>query len=421
MEEKMEEEERRGAKEERMAEKKNYFNENYKNDIDYVVKIARTLLTPIGIYPLYGNDSFMARIMARCQTLVVFGLMCFLLAPHFIYTFFDAEDLSRLMKVIAAQIFSLLAIIKFWTMIINKNDLRYCLDELENHWREVTCEEDRTVMTESAKIGRLCTIAYLGLSYGGALPYHIVLPLVADRIVKDDNTTQIPLPYPSDYVFFVPEDSPGYEMLFVSQILISSIILSTNCGVYSLIAIYVMHACCLFQVVQRQLRAIFDYSKTLEELTLRLAVIVENHSAAIRYAQRIEKALNVVFLSEMVGCTVIICFLEFGVLKDWEDKKMIGVMTYAVLMTSIFVNVFIFSFTGDRLKEQSEKVGECSYCIEWYDLPKDLANDLMFIMVRASRPSNLTAGKVFDLSLQGFCEVVKTSAAYLNFLRAMVT
>ena len=31
---------------------------------------------------------------------------------------------------------------------------------------------------------------------------------------------------------------------------------------------------------------------------------------------------------------------------------MIGVMTHAVLMTSIFVNVFIFSFTGDRLKEQ---------------------------------------------------------------------
>lgn len=109
---------------------------------------------------------------------------------------------------------------------------------------------------------------------------------------------------------------------------------------------------------------------------------------------------------------------------------MIGVMTYAVLMTSIFVNVFIFSFTGDRLKEQvhillllfsfesstrsffssdffvqSEKVGEFSYSLEWYDLPTNLAADLMFIMIRASRPSTLTAGKIFDLSLQGFCEV----------------
>nr|AXM05263.1 odorant receptor [Campoletis chlorideae] len=165
---------------------------------------------------------------------------------------------------------------------------------------------------------------------------------------------------------------------------------------------------------------IFDYSKSLEELTRGLAAIADDHTAAISYAQRLDEALNDVFLSEMVGCTVIVCFLEFRVLKDWKDEKMIDVMTYAVLMTSIFVNVFIFSFTGDRLKEQSEKVGEYSYSLEWYDLPKNLAADLMFIVIRASRPSTLTAGKVFDLSLQGFCEVVKTSAAYLNFLRAMV-
>jgi len=29
----------------------------------------------------------------------------------------------------------------------------------------------------------------------------------------------------------------------------------------------------------------------------------------------IESSLNFVFLSEMVGCTIIICFLEYGVLK----------------------------------------------------------------------------------------------------------
>lgn len=34
-----------------------------------------------------------------------------------------------------------------------------------------------------------------------------------------------------------------------------------------------------------------------------------------RFAEVIEKSLNIVFLCEMVGCTIIICFLEFGVLK----------------------------------------------------------------------------------------------------------
>ncbi|KAK2583174.1 hypothetical protein KPH14_009194 [Odynerus spinipes] len=393
-------------------------NVHYKSDAEYVVKVARTLLTPIGIWPLYRSESLPDRIKMYCQISVIFCLMCFLLVPHLIYTYFDVEQLTKMMKVIAAQVFSTLAIIKFWTVIVNRQGIRYCLQEMERQYRDVECEEDRLVMIKSAKIGRLFTITYLSLSYGGALPYHIILPLVADRIVKEDNTTMLPLPYLSDYVFFAVETSPILEIFFVGQIFISSIILSTNCGVYSLIANCVMHACCLFEVVCRQINTIFEYER--EDLRRRLYAIVDNHLQAIRYAEKIEETLNIVFLCEMVGCTIIICFLEFGVLVDWEDQQTLGMMTYAVLMTSIFVNVFIISFIGDRLKEKSERVGELTYSIEWYRLPSGIINDLAMIIIRSSRPSHLTAGKIFDVSLQGFCDVCKTSAAYLNFLRTMI-
>ncbi|XP_011148392.1 odorant receptor 13a-like [Harpegnathos saltator] len=394
-------------------------NINYRSDTEYVVKVAKTLLTPIGIWPLYRGDSASDKIKTYLQTGVMFCLMCFLLIPHVIYTFFDAEDLTRYMKVIGAQVFSLLAIIKFWTMIVNRDGIRYCLQQMEIQYRDVECEEDRLVMAKSAKIGRLFTVTYLGLSYGGALPYHIIMPLLAERIVKEDNTTQIPLPYLSDYVFFVVEKSPFYEIIFVSQILISSIILSTNCGVYSLIATCVMHGCCLFEVVRRQIGMVLNNGT--DHLHEQLGRIIENHMRAIRFAEMIEKSLNIVFLCEMVGCTIIICFLEFGVLKEWEDGENLAMGTYFVLMTSMFVNVYIITFIGDRLKEESEKVGESSYFIEWYNLPTKIVTDLILVMIRSSRPSTLSAAKIFDLSLQGFCEVCKTSAAYFNFIRAMTT
>lgn len=255
-------------------------NLNYRSDTEYVMKVAKTLLTPVGIWPLYRGNSTPDKIKTFFQTGMIFCLMCFLLIPHVIYTFFDAEDLTKYMKVIAAQVFSLLAIIKFWTMILNREGIRYCLQQMEIQYRDVECEEDRLVMTNSAKIGRLFTVTYLGLSYGGALPYHIIMPLLEDRVVKADNTTQIPLPYLSNYIFFVVEDSPLYEITFVSQILISSIILSTNCGVYSLIATCVMHSCCLFEVVRRQMETILcDGTNNLEQ---RLGKIIEHHIQAIK-------------------------------------------------------------------------------------------------------------------------------------------
>ncbi|XP_018406430.1 PREDICTED: putative odorant receptor 92a [Cyphomyrmex costatus] len=392
-------------------------NFNYRSDAEYVLRVAKILLTPVGIWPLYGDDSTMYKIKYYFQTSIVFCLMCFLLVPHIIYTFFDAEDLTRYMKVIAAQVFSLLGIIKFWTMIINKNDIKCCLKEMEIQYRDVESEEDRLVMVKNAKVGRQFTMMYLVLLYGGALPYHIIMPLVADKVVKEDNTTHLPLPYLSDYIFFVVEDSPFYEILFVVQIVFSTMILSTNCGVYSLIASCVMHACCLFEIARRHMETLLVGG--IDDLHERFNWIITHHMRALRYVEMIENSLNIVFLSEMILCTIIICFLEYGVLKEWEDSKFFGVIIYFILVISIFVNVFTLSTIGDRLKEESGKIGEVSYSIDWYMVPTKNVNGLIMVMIRSNRPSTLTAAKMFDISLQSFCEVCKTSMAYLNFIRML--
>lgn len=261
-----------------------YQNRDYEANVNYVVKICRTLLTPLGIYPLHGSGTPVSDFLVTMQIIFIFSLMLFLLIPHLIFTYWDAEDLTKLMKIIAAQVFNSLALIKFWTVIFNKKALRWCLQELQDSWRDISCEEDKSIMLNNAKTGRFLTVAYLSLSYGGALPYHIVMPLVAERIVKPDNTTQIPLPYPCDYVFFVPEDSPGYEMLFVTQILISSLILSTNCGIYSLIATYIVHACCLFEIVGRHLDEVLK-TPADGKLAERLCAVIDRHIFAMKYVE----------------------------------------------------------------------------------------------------------------------------------------
>ncbi|XP_043593285.1 uncharacterized protein LOC122572410 [Bombus pyrosoma] len=121
----------------------------------------------------------------------------------------------------------------------------------------------------------------------------------------------------------------------------------------------------------------------------------------------------------MVGCTIIICFLEFGVIMEWEDHKTFSTVTYFVLMTSMFVNVFIISFIGDRLKQESERIGETTYFLPWYDFPLNEVKNVRTIILRTRLPSSLSGANILDLSLQAFCDVVKTSAAYFNVLRAM--
>ncbi|XP_026294905.1 odorant receptor 67a isoform X1 [Apis mellifera] len=378
---------------------RDYHNIHYKSDAEYTVRVAKILLTMVGIWP--RRNTFSNNVKFYVQTTIVFFLMCFLLLPHVIYTYFDCENLTKYMKVIAAQVFSLLAIIKIWTILINRNEIRFCLMEMEVQYRDVECEEDRLVMMNTAKIGRIFTIVYLFLGYGGALPYHVILPLISERIVKADNSTQIPLPYLSDYVFFVIEDSPTYEITFVVQMFTSFLIMSLNYGIYSLIASITMHCCGLFEVTNRRIETILKN----RDLRGRIADIIQSHLKAIEYSALVGKSLSIVFLSEMLGCTIIICFLEFGVIVEWEDHKTFSMVTYFVLVTSMFVNVFILSFIGDRLKQESERIGQTSYFLPWYEFPTEIAKNIRIIILRASRPSSLSGAKMLDLSLRVFCDV----------------
>lgn len=265
-----------------------YRNENYLEDTEFAVKVGKILLTPIGIWPRFGNYAplFYARVA------LMIGLMLFLLTPHLIWTWFKSQDLRKLMQIIAAQVFSTLAVLKYFNMIINKPKIRSCLESMEDDYRDAESEEERQIMIKNAKIGRFFTTSYLGFSYGGALPYHIIMPLLAPRIPKSyGNETIIPLPYGSEYVFFVVEDFPLYHVIFVTQILISSIILSTNTGVYSLIASVVMHCCCLFDVTNHRVSRFLEDRKRLldpkdpkrmaPELVQRLNSIINFHVHAI--------------------------------------------------------------------------------------------------------------------------------------------
>ncbi|XP_033330629.2 odorant receptor 82a-like isoform X1 [Megalopta genalis] len=302
-------------------------------------------------------------------------------------------------------------------MIFKKKKFRVCLTEMKLQYTNVESEEDRLVMKSSAKVARFFTTIYVCLGFGGSFPYDIVMPFLSEKVVKADNTTQIPLPYPSNYVFFVIEDPPMYEITFAAQIIVSSMILFINCGTNSLIASMTLHSCGLFKVVNRQLTSLFDRDR--DEMGDCLRDVVRHHLKAIRFAEQIEINLNTVFFTELVGSTLIICFLEYGVIMEWEDKNMMSMLIYFLLMSWMFLNVYILSYIGDCLKQESVKVKLMAYYMPWYNYSEEVKQNLRMIMHRPTHPTCFTAAKFFDLSLQGFCDVVKTSAAYLNFLRTM--
>ncbi|KAK2583185.1 hypothetical protein KPH14_009205 [Odynerus spinipes] len=134
-----------------------------------------------------------------------------------------------------------------------------------------------------------------------------------------------------------------------------------------------------------------------------------------------EQLLKEISLVEIVVCPFNICFLGYHVMVEWDFKQPVSGLTYLILLVSLTFNIFIFCYIGELLAEQTIKVGERSYMVEWYRLPgkKSLAVILMIMMSNST--TKMTAGNIIELSISSFGDVMKASVAYLNMLRTFTT
>lgn len=110
------------------------------------------------------------------------------------------------------------------------------------------------------------------------------------------------------------------------------------------------------------------------------------------------------------------CIYFFSFTKEWEESNAIGVTTFVILKISVIFNIFLFCYIGELLSTECASIGETIYMIDWYRLPEKKAFCLTLMIATAQNPVTITAGK-FPLSLKSFCNVVRTSVAYLNLLR----
>ena len=89
-------------------------------------------------------------------------------------------------------------------------------------------------------------------------------------------------------------------------------------------------------------------------------------------------------------------------------------------MCVLLIQLFAYSYVGEYLKTQTESVGNSVYFCTWYDMPKNVSKDIIFIIMKSQRPVLLTAGKFFVINMETYMSILKTSMSYLSVLRVMV-
>ncbi|XP_018364282.1 PREDICTED: odorant receptor Or2-like [Trachymyrmex cornetzi] len=397
-----------------------FHNKYYKDDMIYITHLTRNILSLLGIWPPNNKkDPTCAKVWRYFLISICNILLYCVLLPGIFFWLIEKRTRVRI-QTIPLLLFVVMACSKYINLLFHEKKIRRCLEHIEEDYKVVTNAEARDTMITSAKIGRrlvsLCAI----FMYSSGLSFRLILPFARGKVVTPQNITLRPLPCPSNFLFFDVQVSPTYELIFVIQVLSGIVTYSITTGLCGLATLFVMHACGQLKVlINLMTNLVEEKLHEKRELNRKLARMVEHQIRFRSFLQLIENTLHQACLIELMGCTMLICLLGYFIIMEWENSNRIAMCSYFSSITSMMINVFMFCYTGEQLTVQAEEVARKSCVLEWYRLPNKDARGIVLIIIMSNLPAKITSGKIVDLSLKTYGDVVKTAVTYFNMLLKM--
>lgn len=167
----------------------------------------------------------------------------------------------------------------YCALIYQEDRIRECVEHVEEDWRNVKDENDRKIMLDKAKGGRFILITATIFLFTSGFTYRLIQPIARGSIVVNENLTIRPLVQGNYYIFFDPQQSPAYEIVFSVQCLAGIAIYMITASVCGVTALFTIHACGQLEMMISWLENLASDHQLMKDhvAARRLATIIMHH------------------------------------------------------------------------------------------------------------------------------------------------
>lgn len=262
-----------------MIERADLRNSNYEKDIRYTIQVHRLILGLIGVWPIWERSWHRKRLLKRLLNCVCCFLLSFNLIPWILYMFLIMDTFKARLKMLGAFCFYIMVSAMYCTLIYQENHIRECLRHVEEDWQNVKDVNDRKIMLDKAKAGRHILITATLFLFTSGFTYRLIQPIARGNIVVNENLTIRPLVQGNYYIFFDPQLSPAYEIVFFIQCMAGVVIYIVSASVCGVTALFTMHACGQLKVLVSWLENLASDEQLWKDhvAARRLATIILHH------------------------------------------------------------------------------------------------------------------------------------------------
>ncbi|XP_071626221.1 odorant receptor 9a-like isoform X2 [Temnothorax longispinosus] len=385
-------------------------------DFEWAVKLNRFTLNLIGLWPKVARNP-RQKLMCNFRVLVTLLGLISLLIPS-IHSLIKIFGNSLLMldnlQITLPAISCMIRIMIFWW---KKEAAIPIINMIAKDWIKLKSDQERSLMIRRAQTARIittCSYCVMGLAcfFVGVLPAFGILMRLTPNITDPGR----PLPLQTHYIYDITK-RPQYELTFINQAIYIPIAMMACTAIDNFLSLLVFHICGQLDILKNHLEYL-DNNINCHEV---LKCCIVKHIRLLRAIDVIEDTYNTMLLCLFVYFTVTFAFYGFRMISlfDEENDMSFAHMVYFVsVVFNIFANMCLYCALGEILMSQCNEIYHAAFNNRWYTLNPKIAEDLLFLMIRGSKPIYLTVGKISPVTMATFCSFVKTSVGYISVLHS---
>ncbi|KAM0732133.1 Odorant receptor 13a [Formica fusca] len=245
--------------------------------------------------------------------------------------------------------------------------------------------------------------------------------------INDNNSTKhfpfIAL-YPENYYNF-----PMYEIIYLSQMVATSLCGLVILGTDTLIATALFHTCGHFKVLHEKIenmdteidlmQHVYIEESIVQKIKLQIIDLIKHHHVVLWFCDYMETIFSPMLFLQTVASSLIICLVGLQIATANITTSIISksIKYISYLIMALF-QLLLFCIPGDALIYESSMISRTIYTIAWYELPISFKTEICLLMLRSQKSSKITAGKFYVMHLENFNAVLSTAVSYFMLLRS---
>ncbi|XP_011862400.1 PREDICTED: odorant receptor 82a-like isoform X1 [Vollenhovia emeryi] len=325
----------------------------------------------------------------------------------YILAHFDIRDLSVFVDGLSITLGYSLSFLKLINLWFNRRKLYVILDTMDKDWSDgIAVHSDASTMVRHANLSRQCSNVMITTNALAVFFYVIGGPILRSIIQRNDREGSArELPIKMEFPFRV-DNSPIFELVLIAQFFHDLSVACIIAMLNALLVTLVLHVSGQIDIMRQGFMEISSKKSTSKSSLAVIKDLINRHQRIIDLSDHIEDLFSNIALMQFIWNTLVICCIGFVIVISIGTEEGATMITKSLIFyVAITLEAFVFCYAGEYLSAKSKSISDAAYECIWYDLTPSECRVLMFLMLRSQKRLTITAGKITDLSLEGFTTV----------------